>query len=132
MEDKRKHKIIVIADDSHMCTFDSLFSKSGVELDYICDVSQNPGKSLDQENIHRYLLNNKNSYAGAVVCGCCADSLQMITDKKIFPGKVIFFRYGQVNGDFPVESIRQKVDLYVDGVQHVSEFTQTLRQTLEM
>ncbi|MFC1753233.1 hypothetical protein ACFL96_07540 [Thermoproteota archaeon] len=114
-------KIIVIADDDHRIAFDSLFRTSPVDLDYICEVARNPGKSLAPDNVRDYLASHGEDYDAVIMCGCCGDSLHLVTDKELFPGKVMFFNYHQIHEDAePRDDIPKKVDLYVDGVQKAS------------
>lgn len=143
METKSKPKLIVIADDEHRVAFEPLFRNSGFDLDFICEVSQTPREPLNPRNVGRYLVDHLGEYDATIICGCCADSLPMVTDKKIFPGKVLFFDYHQIHElasyDFigntvvrgnPEELIRQKVDLYVKGVQLPSVLLPQVNQIL--
>jgi len=128
-------RLLVMADESHKSCFDSLFRRSGIALDYITLESPYQHAPLNPDLVAYFLAERQKyegPYDGALICGCCADSLPVLTDKLTFTGKVIYMVFGGEGAirDGPPPSERG-IDLYVEGGALIpSEFVPQVREVL--
>jgi hypothetical protein len=87
------------------------------------------------DNVRRYVQERGGEYSGAFVCGCCADSLPVVLDKELFPGKVVFLDIGGEGmtrlSEEEMENFQKRVDLYLRGSQLASELGPVLKELME-